>query len=238
MASEYEHPAAVAAFNEFLQTFGEEADAIYQTAVRNYAMTLYDAALSRTGKKYFLDKTPRYYFIIDDLRQLFPQAKFIILLRNPLAVLASILTTWFKLDTEKLAKSYSYIDLINGPAKLVSHMRQSGAESLVVSYEELVADPDSTVQELCNRLGVGFDRDIINYGRSNEVMAGRFGDQVGVGKHLRPVQDYRDKWKEVLKPDEINRFARNYLESLGDDVIDGLGYSFHELNEALEQIAQ
>ena len=45
---------------------------------------LYNCALKDTGKKFFfLDKTPRYHYIISEIYRTFPKAKLIILLRNP-----------------------------------------------------------------------------------------------------------------------------------------------------------
>jgi len=70
--------------------------------------TLYNRALEVAGKRFFLDKTPRYYFIIPELKNVFPEAKFIILLRNPLAVLSSILNTWFQNNLQALQKNPNY----------------------------------------------------------------------------------------------------------------------------------
>ena len=91
--AEYESSLARQGLDDFLSLFPEGED-VYIEALRGMASALYGRALTVEGKQYFLDKTPRYYLIIKELYRIFPQAKFVCLLRNPLAVLASILETW------------------------------------------------------------------------------------------------------------------------------------------------
>ena len=126
----------------------------YLEAVRAYATTLYESALRPTGKRLFLDKTPRYYFICDELRRVFPKAKFIFLLRNPLAVLASILETWVKQDWSILR--WYQADLLQAPRLIADAIAGSPSPingergetaPITVGYEDLVANPTSTVQE-------------------------------------------------------------------------------------------
>ena len=93
---------------------GKEA---YFNGLRRMYSYLYNCAATSSGKRYFLDKTPRYYFIISELYKTFPEARFIILLRNPLAVLCSIINTWTQDDWFKL---YLYKqDLLEAPARLI-----------------------------------------------------------------------------------------------------------------------
>ena len=94
-SAEYESRLAQAALAEFLQTLPSGTDDYFEAA-RRMGLYLYQQALAGTGKHYFLDKTPRYYWIIPELQRVFPRATFIILLRNPLAVLCSIINTWAK----------------------------------------------------------------------------------------------------------------------------------------------
>ena len=56
-------------------------------------MTLYSQA-AEDGASYFLDKTPPYAHFLPELARTFPEAKFIALWRNPLAVVASIVETF------------------------------------------------------------------------------------------------------------------------------------------------
>ncbi|MDG1462128.1 MAG: sulfotransferase, partial [Gammaproteobacteria bacterium] len=86
---------ALLARNDFLENY-TDGMSVYDEAVRAWAKTFYDAALEHSGGKIFIDKTPRYAMIIPELLQLFPKARFVFLLRNPLAVLASTLNSFVK----------------------------------------------------------------------------------------------------------------------------------------------
>ena len=60
----------------------------YLAEVSRFARGLYGRTRS-DGETYFLDKTPRYGLIVDELREAFPGARFIFLWRQPLAIIAS-----------------------------------------------------------------------------------------------------------------------------------------------------
>src|SRR5713101_1022969 len=97
LKAEYDATLARSALGDFCEILqgGEEA---YVEAIRAMSVSLYNNALRAGGRERFLDKTPRYYFVCEELRRVFPKAKYIFLLRNPLSVLASILATWVKQD--------------------------------------------------------------------------------------------------------------------------------------------
>ena len=48
----------------------------------------------QSDKRYFLDQTPQYHLIIPELLRVFPAASYVILFRNPLAVLVSMIAAW------------------------------------------------------------------------------------------------------------------------------------------------
>ena len=85
------------ATREFLARI-PRGETIYLDGVRHLLGSVYDAALAASGKSVFLDKTPRYYQILPELRRVFPDAHVVILLRNPIAVLSSMLETWIDED--------------------------------------------------------------------------------------------------------------------------------------------
>jgi Sulfotransferase family len=62
----------------------------YNHLLKEFVESIY-ASTSKDGSVYFLDKTPRYYMIIPEIVELFPEAKFVFLFRNPVHVYASML---------------------------------------------------------------------------------------------------------------------------------------------------
>ncbi|MBE9544285.1 MAG: sulfotransferase, partial [Proteobacteria bacterium] len=156
-----------------------EGQELYFKALRHMGGTLYNRALEVSGKRLFLDKTPRYHFIIPELKKVFPEAKFIFLLRNPLAVLSSTLKSWFQNNPESLQKSPNYLDIIQGPLHLIQGIQLLKEDAVVVKYEELVDDNENTVKAICYKLGIAYQNEMLTYG-SKPKPKGRFGDSVGI----------------------------------------------------------
>lgn len=205
----------------------------YVEALRRMAVHLYDTACQQAGRSYFLDKTPRYYLIIPELVRVFPAAKFVILLRNPLAVLASILNTWVK-DHWVLLPRYRD-DLLVAPKRLLAGMELLGDRAIVVRYEELVSDPVGQVRAVCDRLGLEFDPGMVEYGRVPKP-AGDLGDPTGVAKHSRPTRRSLDRWLEMGETSQTRQLAEGYLRALGPDLLAGLGYNYDDLAASLRDI--
>ena len=83
---------SAAAIEDFSHSLPSGTDSYFE-AVREFALDLYgQAAVER--ETYFLDKTPPYAHFLPQLIRIFPDAKFVVLWRNPLAVVASIVETF------------------------------------------------------------------------------------------------------------------------------------------------
>lgn len=231
--TEYDAGVAREALDDFLGQIdgGEEA---YVQGIRRFTGDLYARALERQGKILFLDKTPRYYRIVPELRRVFPQAKFVFLLRNPLAVLTSTLHTWFSDDPAALMGTGNHRDLLEGPGLLVSGIAELGDAAIVVRYEELVDAPERVIAGLCARLGVRFESAMLEYGIT-PAPAGRFGDQTGVPSHTRPIDTSRDKWIDYLGGYARLPFALEYLDQLGETTLAAFGYDASTLRSCLEK---
>lgn len=228
--AEYNANLALEAVRDFLGTLPEGED-VYWGALRRAFAHLYGRALAGTGKRFFLDKTPRYYFIIPELYHVFPKAKYIFLLRNPLAVLASILDTWVKESPFGLSQFRH--DLLTAPRRIVEGIELLGSRAIVIQYEELVKNPQTVLQRLCDRLGIAFHPEMVDYGRL-QVHKWRYGDQGNVYQHSRPVGQYAEKWIKVLSQSRMwHQWARGYLRSLRQDLVARMGYSYEELESAL-----
>lgn len=227
--AEYGASLAHAALVDFLE-FNGGGEAVYLDALRGLASTLYGAALRKGGKEIFLDKTPRYYFIIPELYRLFPKAKFVFLLRNPLAVLHSILETWIR--GEWLGLCHSRHDLLTAPRRLIEGVQLLGKDAITVRYEDLVSQPEVCVSQLCGRLGIDFSPDLLSYGE-RPAPQGRMGDTSGVRRHGRPSVDGLQKWVGLASHDQTRHFAHSYLRTLGPELLGEMGYDFGALQDAL-----
>ncbi len=218
------------ALDGFLRIF-PEGETLHDEAVRAYALTLYNRACEHLGSTHFVDKTPSYTLIIPELHRIFPQARFIFLLRNPLAVLHSILKTWVRDDYTRLAKHrYS---LLGAPQHLVEGIKLTGEKGIVVHYETLVSRPRETVADLCAALGLEFTPAMLEYSRQLPSDAA-MGDPTGVYKHQRPGTHSLDTWHALGERRQTRHFALAYLDALGAETLYDLGYDPASLRSAIE----
>lgn len=225
--AEYNAEYARLAFEGFLESL-PGGKAIYEEQTRKMVLSLYERVLEGKGKIYFLDKTPRYYLIIPDLVQLFPQAKFILLIRNPLAVLLSILNYNFQCDWKGFAKPDRVLDVCMAPKLMIQGMQTLRGRAAVVHYESLIQNPQKEVKNICEQIGLEFYPEMLEYG-GKVRLSGSFVDNKSVYNHSKPVCDYVEQWRTGFDNLQSKRFAIGYLESLGPELVNQLGYSFDEL---------
>ncbi len=227
--TEYSVDLAIRGLSEFLSQI-DNGRTEYCEKMRQMYGSLYDRLLEPTGKKFFLDKTPRYYFIINELYDLFPDAKYIILIRNPLAVLMSVVDTWIKQDWFTLSRFKS--DLLHAPGCLLKAITQLGDAGFRIQYEDILANPEFEIKKVCDYIGIMYDQNMIGYGNSG-LPKWQYGDQKTVYEKGKPDALHSDKWTQYLKNPQVWRVMREYLNYLGEDRINRMGYSFSSLDEVL-----
>jgi hypothetical protein len=228
--AEYGARTAYRALQDFLATM-EGGQAHYLEALRHMGLHLYGTACEQAHKSHFLDKTPRYFFIIPELAQIFPNARFIILLRNPLAVLASIMQTWVQGDWIRLSRHRE--NLVLAPRLLTEGLDLLGERAITVRYETLVIQPATELARVCVQLGLEYHPDMLEYG-ARPAFQGRYGDPAGVGQHARPCADSLERWLELGRSRQGRHLARAYLAALGPELLARLGYDSEELIAHLE----
>lgn len=227
--AEYNAAWSRLAVNDFIQLLPEGKETYYRALRQTYAQ-LYQALLENSGKRYFLDKTPRYYHIIPELYQVFPKAKFIILIRNPVAVLCSIINTWIKESWSHLRK-YQH-DLIQAPQLLLEGAQLISSENcLVVSYENLLTSPEKQVEEICQFLEIPFSEQMIHYGNVEKKGFGYQEQRQDLHLSGLPQAQNLDRWISDLRDPQIWRVVNDYVELLGAELLDRMGYQYEELKQ-------
>lgn len=212
------------AFNDFIDNLPENSREFYVHALRDMHLNLYGNYLSHFGKQYFLDKTPRYYFVIDELYEVFPDAKYILLLRHPLAVLYSILKTWVHGDLSKLVM-YRH-DLIAALESAVQLLDSDRENKCVIRYEEMLESPSATVQRFCRYIGMDFSENMVSDYFSVDASDWIFGDPVHAKLKNKIDKSSEEKWHEGLTSSQTWRFYYDYLQFIGKANFEKLGYDY------------
>lgn len=216
-----------------------EAD--YLDALRKATDHLYEQSLAANGADHsvlFLDKTPAYALVLDFLARLYPNARYLVLTRQPMAIWSSIIDSFFDGDHES-AHAHNPILERYVPA-IARFLRDASVPILHLRYEDLVADPETHMAKVCEFIGIEFDPDIVNYGEREggaSTSARGLGDPVTVAKESRPTTASVGKWVKGLEtdPDRLAQF-REIAAHLTDPDLATLGYDGAEMRQALSQI--
>lgn len=218
---------AFKAFDDYLNKFDQRI--IFDQKLKRYILSLYEKPLG--DKKFFLDKTPRYYEIIPLISTWFPKAKIIVLKRNPFAALHSMIKTWGggKVNYENLL-SYER-DFLTAPRLLQAFLEKNQLNDNIyeIKYEDIVRSPDSSIQKIYQWMDITYSPEVLNF--ANNIQArGIFGDDV---YKVEREESYKgvpsikslDKWKRQLKKKSFKDFIGGYSNYLGSDFLKKYGYT-------------
>ena len=220
------------AIHEFVADL-PRGEADYLDALRAYTDTLYGRMLATApGKRFFLDKTPAYALVLPFLTKLYPDARYVVLTRHPLAVQTSYVESFFDGDWQ-VAVTHNPILVRYVPA-LASFVRDRPVALLHVRYEELVRDPEGEFRRICEYLGVPFEAEAIAYGEKGDAPKG-LGDPTGVARHTRPVTSSVSKWAvEIAARSDVLALVQKLLDELDPADLATLGYPREKIVAQLE----
>ncbi|SFB25394.1 Sulfotransferase family protein [Cohnella sp. OV330] len=206
----------------------------FADACRSFAVEAYNGLLrGGEGADIVVDKSPRYYYLLEFLDVLFPRSKRIWLLRNPLDVLAS----YKKLGASR-GGAADLAGLLTGDAfdikaadltiGLLRYMRYFAAPdpyAYRLRYEELVADPRGQLAGVSEFLGIAYEEGMERYGERMGTAKSELYFSMGVGDpnvadHAAPHTNAVGSWKDALAKKE----AELYVRLLGARTFEALGY--------------
>ena len=215
---------------------GGEQD--YLAALRRATDHLYERALSASGCRIYLDKTPAYALVLDFLAKLYPSAKYVVLTRHPVAIWSSYVDSFFDGDA---AAAYARNPVLERYVPAIARfLRERRVPLIHVRYEELVRDPEKHLREICGFLGIAFEPGMVQYGDAEgpaRPVAAGLGDPVTVDKQKRPTTGSIAKWADALATDPV-RLAqcREIAARLTDEDLATWGFSGAELRASLAGI--
>jgi hypothetical protein len=216
---------------------GEEA---YLDALRAYSDAIYAGLLEGAHERetLLLDKTPAYALSLDFLARLYPQARYVVLTRHPIAVWSSFVDSFFDGD-DRVAHEHNPLLERYVPA-IARFLRTASVPMHRVHYESLVEDPDATSREICSFLGIEFEPGMVDYGSApgarGESTRG-LGDPTGVARETRPTTASLSKWARAStgRPARVALY-REILARLTDEDLETWGYPRAGILEELDRI--
>ena len=188
------------------------APSSFPDAVR-IVFTLY---ASSRGKRLYGDKTPLYVTFIEPIAELFPEARFVHLVRDGRDVVLA------------------YLERDKGPASVAEgafHWRlrvsrghrdgqRLGDRYQEFHYEDLIEDPEDTVRAICQFLDIDFHPQMLDYQANAEVF---LADAKNPSDHqhltMAPTKGLID-WRTSMSAHDVALF-----EAIAGDTLEEVGYS-------------
>ncbi len=221
--AEYAHLAAAPAIQDFAEA-RQGGSAAFDDRLRAFVEGVYEDAAGE-GAAYFLDKTPHYHFIADDLFRLFPDAKFVFLWRNPLGVLASCL------DTIRENRFEPYLfrsEFTRGQASLVKAFEDNRARAHATRFEDLLGpDAERYWRAVIEYLELEWDPSILT-GFTDVELQGRFGDPTGIKLYNKLSSEPLEKWRASFRGPVRQRWMIGLLDRIAP-ALETMGYDRDEL---------
>lgn len=199
-----------------------KGQADWDAAMRGAAEQLYTKlaeAQARGGQaaRFFLDKTPRYALVPQEVARIFPEAPIVVLWRNPLAIAASMMTTW----SGGRWNLYRFMqDFHLALPRLAAFVKANPGRVFCVDYDDAVADPEACQARILAYLGLaphdpGDDRAAADL---DKVMSGRMGDPTK-GLNRTAATGDAARWKAQFCNPLRRAWGRRLLRRLGDETL-------------------
>jgi hypothetical protein len=203
----------------------------FKEKIKELALDIYS---KQTGfNHFFLDKTPRYYHIIEELYDLFPNAKFIFLVRNPLAVFASILDYNFNGDYRKMLASNDRLDDLFLAPKLIHKQAKSNPNCITLKYEDVLSDTANQLSRVFEYLNIDMPKASLNYKIDASFQNTNAVDSKSLDSHSKPTSDYLNAWKTSIDSTQKQRLAQEYLKKIDANLESYFDYNLKEIEKTL-----
>ena len=184
------------------------------------------------GKPRYGDKTPGYVKQMGIVQRALPEARFIHLIRDgrDVALSREDRTAGEDLSVERHAKIWKRrISRARRQAPRLKHYRE-------FRYEDLVADPEPVLRQICDFIELPFDAAMLEYhersaDRLQEIARDLDSEDGGAHRPAEerieahslvteaPREDRVERWRRLMTPEDVAEF-----ESVAGDLLEELGY--------------
>ena len=147
-----------------------------------------------------VEKTPRHVHHISRIAELLPDTRFLVTMRHPLDILASLLIRYQNMNTalDRTIRDLEAIDRI-----------RERKDVIIVRYENLIQAPSETIKSVCKHIDVMFSQDILewyknppNWFGAEPVLSEGIGEEAHVSRRAwqvqQPLFDARGKYLHIL----------------------------------------
>lgn len=204
-----------------------DRDAVLRRNPNSYKTLLeaiFGVLAEQRGKVRWGDKTPSYIEHMDVLWSVFPNCKFIHLIRDGRDVALSLRgISWGSQDMTKLARDWRWKVMLG---------RKMGAmipqHYLEVHYETLVSQPVETLRRICDFLGEPFEFGMLRYHESGAAEMPAASMQWHTSSVSAPDPRKVQSWRQKMTSTD-----RIVYEEIAGDALQMFGYELSQLKPTL-----
>jgi hypothetical protein len=130
---------------------------------RTFIYTLFEESIAGTSKSMFSEKTPDNVLYFDTLLTIFPEARFVFIVRDPRAIFNSTLSVFRRASTEgkriKFGRSYakSLHRIHKSISKGANFINMYPGRCHLIFYEDLIDYGEIEIKRLCEFLSIEYE---------------------------------------------------------------------------------
>jgi hypothetical protein len=166
-----------------------------------------EAWARQNGKERWGEKTPGNLFYVDIINQMFPDAIFLYVVRDPRAGVASMMKTdFFPNDVVFNAMSRrKHADV--GEDLLKRHIPEE--RWCTIRYEDLTSIPEQTLRRVCDLIGEAYEPSMLTFYRTADAYMKKEAATTFNAAANQPVTAARiDAWRDVLSDRDVSLIER------------------------------
>lgn len=198
--------------------------------IRDFSTSVY-SDLSDSNARYFIDKTPRYFLIVDFIKKIYPDAKLIFLFRNPVEIVASYMSSFSHGDIGNFDNYDNDFKL--GFSAIANGYKKYKSDSYLVGYDDLVGDgKEEVIRSLFSFLELKNDGEaIVKY--QKQKLNGSFGDK-NINT-LKQIEKNPSKWKGVVDTNAKRRIVIDIIKNVD---LSYLGFAGYDKGKLLVELSE
>jgi hypothetical protein len=171
--------------------------------------------MKKLNKSIWGQKTPRFVRYGDLIKSVYPTAKFIHVIRDPRAVVNSLIRSNVHRSNVYYA-SQRWLRDVQAGLQLKEKFPQDVKQVL---FEDLVTQPEDILLEICTFLGINFDGAVLNYYETTPSEYSTFYREIHSELANKPNTKRINAWRENLSKKQIA-----LVEKLCKDTMSLVGY--------------
>lgn len=179
------------------------------------------AGIAQANLAYFGFKKGNYQYHTSEISTIYPQSHFICLVRDGRAVFNSKKTSLYSetglpFETDPTQAAKEWVRCLQSFEYILSHYK---SRSALVHYEDLIMNPDNTIDQLADFLEIPRLRG--KHQKAQYQVPTRYGE-LHKNVYEKPMDDRVKAWKQELLPAEIRDYesiAGEFLLKYGYDLV-------------------